>query len=96
MNAGIIDIFDQLSYLYATIPVSRKNDQDCVKNVTSEGEARRNEANKRSLYMINEHFERNFNAESASAVVFTHPGPKADIRSCEIYIHCSDTTVSSN
>jgi hypothetical protein len=56
---------------------SNKQDSLCARlceNVTSEGEARRNKTKKRSLYMINEHFELNFNAESASAVVFTQSG----------------------
>lgn len=43
------------------------------KNVMSAAEARQNEAKKRSLHVVNEHFEPNFNAASASAVVFQHP-----------------------
>jgi hypothetical protein len=46
-------------------------------NVSSEGEARRNTAKNSSLYMINEYFELNFNAESSSAVVFAQSGAKA-------------------
>jgi hypothetical protein len=33
-----------------------------LKNVMSAGKARQNSAKKRSLYVINEHFELNFNA----------------------------------
>jgi hypothetical protein len=36
-------------------------------------EAVKNEAQKRSLYGVNEHFKRNFDTELASVVVFQHP-----------------------
>jgi hypothetical protein len=41
-----------------------------LKNVASEAEDRKNEAKKRSLHGVNEHFEPNFDDASASAVVF--------------------------
>ncbi|MCB2181472.1 MAG: hypothetical protein KQH63_05575 [Desulfobulbaceae bacterium] len=44
-----------------------------LKNVASEAETRKNEAKKRSLHGVNEHFEPNFDAVSASAVVFQQP-----------------------
>jgi hypothetical protein len=44
-----------------------------LKNVMSAGKTRRNSAKKRSLWLINEHFEPNFNAVLPSAIVFQHP-----------------------
>jgi hypothetical protein len=44
-----------------------------LKNVTSVVEARQNEAKECSLHRVNEHIEPNFNAASASAVVFQQP-----------------------
>jgi hypothetical protein len=44
-----------------------------LKNVTSEGKTRKNEAQKRSLHGVNEHFKLNFDTELASAVVFQQP-----------------------
>jgi hypothetical protein len=41
-----------------------------LKNVASAAEARKNEAKKRSLHGVNEHFEPNFDDASGSAVVF--------------------------
>jgi hypothetical protein len=41
-----------------------------LKKVASAAEARKNEAKKRSLHGVNEHFELNFDDASASAVVF--------------------------
>jgi len=41
-----------------------------LKKVASEAEARKNEAKKRSLHRVNEHFEPSFDDASASAVVF--------------------------
>jgi len=41
-----------------------------VKKVASAAEARKNEAKKRSLHVVNEHFEPNFDDASVSAVVF--------------------------
>jgi hypothetical protein len=71
-------------FWFVDISLKRSNKLDYLcdrlcENVTSEVEARRNEAKKRSLYMINEHFVLNFNAESASAVVFTQSGDIADV-----------------
>ncbi|MCB2183793.1 MAG: hypothetical protein KQH63_17325 [Desulfobulbaceae bacterium] len=43
-----------------------------LKNVASEAETWKNEAKKRSLHGVNEHFEPNFDAVSASAVVFNN------------------------
>ena len=44
-----------------------------LKNVMSAGKARQNSAKKRSLWLINEHFEPNFNAVSPSEIVFQQP-----------------------
>ena len=44
-----------------------------LKNVMSAGQTRQNSAKKRSLCVINEHFEPNFNAVWPSAIVFQHP-----------------------
>ncbi|PLX50520.1 MAG: phosphomannomutase [Desulfobulbaceae bacterium] len=48
-------------------PASRNSP---LKKVASEAEARKNEAKKRSLHGVNEHFEPNFDDAAASAVVF--------------------------
>jgi hypothetical protein len=45
-----------------------------LKKVASAAEARKNEAKKRSLHRVNEHFELNFDDASASAVVFQRAG----------------------
>jgi ABC-type multidrug transport system fused ATPase/permease subunit len=45
-----------------------------LKKVASAAEARKNEAKKRSLHGVNEHFELNFDDASASAVVFQRAG----------------------
>ncbi|PLX47398.1 MAG: hypothetical protein C0613_14075 [Desulfobulbaceae bacterium] len=42
-----------------------------LKNVASAAEARKNEAKKRSLHRVNEHFEPNFDDASVNAVVFS-------------------------
>jgi hypothetical protein len=47
-----------------------RRDNSPLKNVASAAEARKNEAKKRSLHGVNEHFEPNFDDASASAVVF--------------------------
>jgi hypothetical protein len=44
-----------------------------LKNVMSAGKTRQNPARKRSLYIINEHFEEDFNAVLSSAIVFQQP-----------------------
>ncbi|SDG85611.1 poly(beta-D-mannuronate) C5 epimerase [Pseudomonas benzenivorans] len=44
-----------------------------LKNVASEGQARRNQPKKRSLRVVNEHSEADFNAAWPSAVVFQQP-----------------------
>jgi ATP-dependent Clp protease ATP-binding subunit ClpA len=44
-----------------------------LKNVTSKGKTRKNEAKKRSLHEVNEHFEPNFDTELSSVVVFQQP-----------------------
>jgi hypothetical protein len=49
-----------------------------LKNVTSGGKTRKNEAQKRSLHGVNEHFKLNFDTELASAVVFQQPAKAHD------------------
>ena len=44
-----------------------------LKNVANAADARQNLVKKRSLHVVNEHFETNFNAADASAAVFQHP-----------------------
>jgi hypothetical protein len=44
-----------------------------LKKVMSAGKTRQNSAKKRSLCVINEHFESNFNAVWPSAIVFQQP-----------------------
>jgi hypothetical protein len=44
-----------------------------LKNVASDGRTRRERAKKRSLQLVNEHFEPLINAVMPSAVVFQHP-----------------------
>jgi cell fate regulator YaaT (PSP1 superfamily) len=51
-------------------PQKPPTDNSPLKNVASADEARKNEARKRSLQVVNEHFEPNFDDASASAVVF--------------------------
>ncbi|MBS0423840.1 MAG: hypothetical protein JSR71_05290 [Proteobacteria bacterium] len=43
---------------------------EALKKVASDGQTRRNQVKKRSLQVVNEHFERDFNAVWLSAVVF--------------------------
>jgi hypothetical protein len=44
-----------------------------LKNVISAGKTRQNPTKKRSLCVINEHFEEDFNAVLSSAIVFQLP-----------------------
>ena len=44
-----------------------------LKNVISAGETRQNLVKKRSLYVINEYFEPNFNEVWQNAIVFQQP-----------------------
>jgi acetoacetyl-CoA synthetase len=44
-----------------------------LKNVASAAATRKNEAKKRGLHGVNEHFEPNFDAVAASVVVFQQP-----------------------
>jgi hypothetical protein len=44
-----------------------------LKNVMSVGKTRQNPTKKRSLCVINEHFEEDFNAVLPSAIVFQQP-----------------------
>ena len=50
------------------VPLSR-----VLKNVMSDGLSRQILPKKRSLWVINEHFEAEFNALRPSAIVFQHP-----------------------
>jgi hypothetical protein len=43
---------------------------EALKKIASDGQARRNQAKKRSLRVINEHFEPDFNAAWLSVIVF--------------------------
>jgi hypothetical protein len=42
----------------------------------SAGKKRQNPTKKRNLYVINEQFEKDFNAVLASAIVFQHPAKR--------------------
>jgi hypothetical protein len=44
-----------------------------LKIVMRAGKTRHNPTIKRSLFVINEHFEKDFNAVLSSAIVFQHP-----------------------
>jgi hypothetical protein len=44
--------------------------KEALKKVASDGQARRSQAKKRSLRVINEHFEPDFNTAGLSVVVF--------------------------
>ncbi|WP_305651238.1 type IV pilus modification protein PilV [Pseudomonas sp.] len=57
-----------------------------LKNVASEGQARRNQPKKRSLLVVNEHFEADFNAAWPSAVVFQRPARQKGFSLIEVLV----------
>jgi len=51
----------------------RRPSNRLLKNVVSAGKTRQNPTKKRSLWLINEYFEEDFNAVLPSAIVFQQP-----------------------
>jgi hypothetical protein len=58
---------------FVVLRVVRMVTSRVLKNVMSDGLSRQILPKKRSLWVINEHFEAEFNALRPSAIVFQHP-----------------------